>query len=318
MIAEFLNGKLENQKKARTMDCMDPTAHAPKAFNTSNAKVICTDEVFDVMVPNPSNSNESLLIRQNTIIQQLKYHNQLQLANHWQSAGRQGKLMASSRNYVSNSWINTGELHPSLYSFSIKARMDLLPTNNNKKFWNMTTNDRCSHCQQIEDIQHLLSFCPYYLPLRRERHDKILDRIAKTVRYNNRGENINVRINQTIPEMENDTLRPDIVVEDTHTKEVIIIDLAITNQYGEDCLVKARQAKIDKYEHIKTFYETKGYKVVLDAIVFGALGATDTHNTQLFKKLNSPWKYVKKMHKFIINDILRASHNIWRKRCTRS
>ncbi|XP_023236216.1 uncharacterized protein LOC111635480 [Centruroides sculpturatus] len=317
IITQFLNGELENQKKARTVDCMDPTAHAPKAFKTSNAKVICADGVFHIMITNSSNSNENFLIKHDAIIKKLKHYNQLQLASQWHSAGRQGKLMACTRNYVSNSWMNTGELHPSLYSFSIKARMDLLPTNNNKKFWNMTTNDRCSHCQQIEDIQHLLSFCPHYLPLRRERHDKILNRIAKTVRYNNRGENINVRINQAIPEMENDTLRPDIVVENTECKQITIIDLAIRNQYGEDCLTKARQAKIDKYKHIKTFYETKGYQVLLDAVVFGALGATDTNNTELFKKLNSPWNYIKKMHKFIINDILRAGYHIWRKRSTR-
>lgn len=67
------------------------------------------------------------------------------------------------------------------------------------------------------------------MKLHRERHDKILQHIIKTINYNNRKEDIVIQISQSIPDLQNDTLRPDTIIQNNSKSIVQIIDLAIIN-----------------------------------------------------------------------------------------
>ncbi|KAG2186651.1 hypothetical protein INT44_002875 [Umbelopsis vinacea] len=124
------------------------------------------------------------------------------------------------------------DLYPSAYRFAVKARLNLHPTNANKQRWGQEPDDRCRRCGDREDIHHVLSYCPAYMQGKSRRHDTVLKRIASSVRYNNR--NNQVFINQSPPHIIANGLPPDLVV--IHEKEVIMLDVVVTSQHQPDAL----------------------------------------------------------------------------------
>lgn len=313
-IAKYLNGEYEQFKKRRTIDCMDPMAHAPRSTRSVYCKFVVENGKFILL----KESETGELLDEARSVKDVKEHVMNIHADQWFASKKpQSKKTVSCRNIVSNSWINTNELSAKNYNFCVKARADVLPTRKNLFFWKKANSPNCSTCNQPEDISHVLSFCRHGMGLRRELHDKILQRLGRTSNYNNRQDHQEVRINQSIEGLQNDCLRPDLVIVDNEKKTATIVDLAITNQSSSSSLEDARQKKIAKYLHIKDFYEEKGYSTSLNAIVFGNLGATDEQNVNLMRSIGSTIGYIRRMHRYIINDIMRFAYRQWVNRSQR-
>jgi hypothetical protein len=230
----------------------------------------------------------------------------------WSNAPHQGRSRQPQYHPSSHSWIRTDDLYPAAYKFAIKARLDLHPTNANKQLWGQQPDGNCRRCGQREDIHHILSFCSAYMPHKTRRHDTILNRIAKSVRYNNR--NHQVFINQSPPHIIANGLRPDIVV--IHEKEVIMLDVVVTSQHQPDALHIARRRKQDKYSNLALQYQLKGFQVTNDAIAFGDVGHNDWRNYTLLRKLGTPRNAAIRLMKWCVNDTLRSGHHMWIARCT--
>ncbi len=97
----------------------------------------------------------------------------------------QGKSFAFGYAPGTNSWLLSTELPEHIHRFAAKARLDVLPTNFNLKMWKARPSATCACGHERETMGHLLSHCERFKSQRRALHNRILERIEKTVCYNN-------------------------------------------------------------------------------------------------------------------------------------
>lgn len=311
LICSYLNGDFEDRKRRKYIDCLDPLAMAPKYFKELLVRIRFGGNNFQLFT-NVDESTTQVI----KSVAELKEISKRATAKRWHDADKgQGKSSPGCGAEYSNFWLNSNVLPPSVYSFSIKSRLDLLPTKNNLLKWKKSSTSMCVNCGNCETIHHILSGCPAYMSKRRDLHAKVLNRLSKTILYNNKSSTTKITFDRAISDVPGDRSRPDIVIRDDATKEIKIVDLAITSQNGKDFLQKARDQKIEKYKHIQEHFERQGYNTYLDAIVFGSMGAMDKHTIDVIKKCGSTTKYTFRMVKFITTDILRNSYQIWGMRC---
>ncbi|KAG0175468.1 hypothetical protein DFQ28_000772 [Apophysomyces sp. BC1034] len=81
------------------------------------------------------------------------------------------------------------------------------------------------------------------------------------------------------------------------------------------CLDRARQRKVEKYTDIRQQYEALKYIVHLDGLAFGDVRSTDDHNYMNLSHLGCKPFYARRMHQWIINDILHYGHHLWIQCC---
>ena len=68
-------------------------------------------------------------------------------------------------------------------------------------------------------------------------------------------------------------LRPDIFLRDDEHKRIAIADVVIVfEDYQKNSFGSARLQKEEKYQSLKTYYEKRGYKVPVHALIYGSLG----------------------------------------------
>lgn len=321
LFADYANGKFESYKTSSTRDSFDPFAHLPKITKYLKVQIKTKQNEFrivneeDIDLQDLCNDNQNKFRRKGRLAS-LKAYCQQKFSQWWKGQLMQGKSAGSLSNRYSNAWLSNDKLKPKIYSFSLKARLDILPTNINRFRWNLQHRSSCLNCPESEDIHHILSYCPSYLHARTRRHDTILNRLARSIRLNNR--DVDVRINQSPNEVESNGLRPDIIITDQTNKKVKIIDLVVTSQDKTDCLASARNRKIEKYQVIKDRFIEKGYEVDLNALALGDLGGTDQTNHEIISKsLNTPNRFSEILHKNIISDTLKFGYVMWGIRCSR-
>ena len=102
---------------------------------------------------------------------------------------------------------------------------------------------------------------------------------------------------------------------DHSKKRAIIIDVACPFESSSDAFRKARDSKRTKYDGIKTNLESKGYTVVLDALIVGSLGAWDPLNAAVLSALNILGKKRAAVARKCVQTAIRGSYLIWKKRC---
>ena len=97
----------------------------------------------------------------------------------------QGKLacLQSADHSVSHSILKNAAIDEEILIFTVKARLQVLPTKLNLSIWYPNRHD--SHClhhgqyQIIESMSHILNGCNVYKGLYIARHDRIVDLITK-------------------------------------------------------------------------------------------------------------------------------------------
>jgi hypothetical protein len=102
-----------------------------------------------------------------------------------------------------------------------------------------------------------------------------------------------------------------VVVMNQATKELIIIDVAVTFENRYEAFQRSRQEKIDKYTPIAENFRSRGWSVNLNAVVVGALGSWDPANETALKMLRISPRYAKLMRKFIVSDTIRWSRDMY-------
>ncbi|KAL1921560.1 uncharacterized protein VTP21DRAFT_11276 [Calcarisporiella thermophila] len=324
LIPKYFNGQLRlREPYRRYIDCMDPMAHAPKALATVKLpiKYIRSSNTFDIELPLDENEenryNTTGWRRTKTMVARIKRACEARFPKLWTEQPIQGRAVALLQNPWSNVWIKNDDLSTRTWQFAAKARTDTLPTNFNLHRWTRGEKPKtCSYCGVTEGIHHILTHCPLNRQLKIDRHNKIARRLARAARYN--FPMAQVLENQAPPGLPEVQQRPDIIIIDENRKSVTIIDVAVCGQMDADFLSKKRNEKVEKYAHIRTHYEQLGYTVNLDAAVFGDLGGTDDANMSIFMELlGTRDSYANRMHRYIVNDILRIGHRMWAARCSR-
>ena len=118
-------------------------------------------------------------------------------------------------------------------------------------------------------------------------------------------------LEQTVPG-DGMALKPDLAILNRDKSEAYVVDVAVPFE-GEDSFRAARQAKEDKYNHLKQVLQAKGFrKVEIDGFVVGALGSWDPENEPILRKLSIGQRYSVMFRKLCCTEAIKGSHDIWK------
>jgi len=219
----------------------------------------------------------------------------------------QGKVFEVSTKWdASNHMMRSGQnTRFADWRFLHRAKLDCVPLNGARRFGE--GDKRCRRCNHPnETLPHVLNCCNKHSLARLSRHNNVLNRLAKAVPTIAGA----VRVDRQVPDTES-TLRPDLVVINHASKQLVIIDVAITFENRYVAFEKIRQEKVRKYTAIADLFRDRGWEVNLDAVVVGSLGSWDPANERSLKLLRISPRYAKMMRKFIVSDTIRWSRDIY-------
>ena len=137
----------------------------------------------------------------------------------------------------------------------------------------------------------------------RDRHNSIVKRLTNSNCFGK------ITTDRTI-EQSNLCLRPEIVVEEDN--RVLIIDVTCPFDNDDDALSKAAVTKVNKYEPLKAFLESKGKSCGIYPFVVGALGSWYKQNEILLNKLGMTRRYKSLFRKLCCTPAIQGSNNIYR------
>lgn len=202
-----------------------------------------------------------------------------------------------------SSWLYTGlNMRFSDWRFIHRARLNVVPTNQNKTRWS-DCSPLCRVCKSHpETLPHIICHCPTNMVQIRDRHNQIVNRLANAVRYGQ------IRIDQQIPGID-DLCRPDLVIENNN--EITIIDVTCPFENGDDALAKADYAKVTKYNHLKHHFQQLGFTCNVFGFVIGALGAWHSNNEAVLNNLQMTRSYKSLFRKLCCSDVIRGSAEIY-------
>ncbi|TKR65583.1 hypothetical protein L596_025970 [Steinernema carpocapsae] len=218
----------------------------------------------------------------------------------------QGKVLAAvSMSESSSKFLRDGlYVSFSAYKWIHRARLNLHRLNATS--FGISDN-RCRRCGEKETLPHVIQHCKQAMTLITKRHNAVQDRLVAAIP---KKAGRTVTTNVSIPISSN---RPDIVVKDDQSKEVIIIDVTVPFENGYKALKDAYNRKIAKYESEKKKLESEGYKVTLTTFVIGSLGTWFSKNTHCLKELGVRKSYTRKMIPLMLSEVVENSKNIfWR------
>ncbi|CAB4016366.1 Hypothetical predicted protein [Paramuricea clavata] len=187
------------------------------------------------------------------------------------------KAPSISTDTKGSSWLFNGlNLRLKDWRFIHCARLNIVPTNQNKSCWS-DCSTLCRVCNSHhETLPHIICHCNTHLVQIHERHNTVVERLKKAVRYGC------VRVNQQVPGVD-DECCPDILIDEGC--EVTIIDVTCPFENGDDALATADYNKLIKYDHLKEHFHQLGVKCDLFAFVIGALGTWHPNNEAVFNQL---------------------------------
>ena len=160
----------------------------------------------------------------------------------------------------------------------------------------------CRHCCHPETLPHVLCHCHPEMTLVRDRHNKIVDRIVKAVRFGEITTDRAVR--------EGLRLRLDIVVKDQ--KNMLIIDVMCPFDNDSRALAEAAEHKFTKYIHLKEHFISHGFKCDIFPFVIGVLGSWYPKNELLCSQLGMTCRYKSLFRKLCCTDAIQESTDIYR------
>ena len=194
------------------------------------------------------------------------------------------------------------------WRFALKARLDVLALNV-RKFPGQLYG-RCSRCTGYESLHHILTLCRPQNKLKIERHSDLLNRMTRACLS---GQNIDtltrnrldalitskskslalsphlsITLESTVPETGENNKHPDFVLFNKLSKRAIIVDVTFAYESSVDIFGITRRDKIEYYQDVAGILRAKGYQVIVEAFVMGALGAWDPENFAVLKLLGAP------------------------------
>jgi hypothetical protein len=186
------------------------------------------------------------------------------------------------------------------WRFIHRARLNVIPTNQNKSRWS-DCSTLCRVCNSHpETLPHIICHCNTHLVQIRERHT-VVERLQKAVRYGS------VRVDQQVPGV--DECRPDILINEG--RKVTIIDITCPFENVDDALATADYNKLIKYDHLKQYFHQLGVKCNLFAFVIGALGTWHPNNEAVLNQLRMSKTYKSLFRKLCCSDVIQVSAEIY-------
>jgi hypothetical protein len=256
------------------------------------------------------------------------FHHQQQ--QHWTGLKLQGKLacLPYADHSVSHSFLRNTALNEDIITFTVKARLQVLPTKLNLSLWFPSTH--APHCLHhttglvTETMSHILNGCYAYKVLYIAHHDRIVDLITKDI---SKHFVLSVRMYKhscVKPSMfylctENPEIfahlsanTPDVIVVNEGDKSVSILEMACT---FDSSLEEAFMTKVIKYQPLLQTITELGYRCNLFVFIFGSLGHVHRLVVRGFQQLGMPKKAAKRLAKFCAISSTIGSRQIWRRRC---
>ncbi|RLU16390.1 hypothetical protein DMN91_010458 [Ooceraea biroi] len=221
----------------------------------------------------------------------------------------QGKVFeVSSRVPVSNHFMRGGSFTRFAdWRFVHRARLDVLPLNGARRWGSV--DERCRRCgRTAETLPHVIGHCGVHAAAIQLRHDAVLHRLRRACRLP--GE---VRVNQRVEGVDGELegLRPDLVVRHEPSKSVVICDVTVAFENRLVAFEEARGRKVARYTPLAEALRAQGYRVVVTALVVGALGSWCPRNDAVLRLLRVGSKYGSMMRRLIVSDTIRWSRDIY-------
>ena len=203
-----------------------------------------------------------------------------------------------------SSWHATGlNIRFKDWRFIHHGRLNCIPLNGPKSKWS-NASPKCRHCESDETLPHVLCHCKPNMVMIRNRHNAIVDRLSRAIRS---GEVITDR---TVADT-NSNLRPDIIIKQDN--RISIIDVCCPFDNNPDALADAEKRKLNKYEHLKHHFISKGLNCEVFGFVVGALGSWYPKNEAVLRNLGMTRSYKSLFRKLCCSDVIQGSTNIYRK-----
>ena len=228
---------------------------------------------------------------------------------------------------VSHSFIKNTALNEDIITFTVKARLQVLPTKLNLSIWFPST--QAPHClhhtteQITETLPHILNGCHAYGGMYIARHDRIVELIVKDISKYHVPTVRMYKHSRVIPPMfhlcNNPDIftsltanTPDVVIVDEESREVSVLEMACT---FDPSLEEAFMTKVIKYQPLLHTISELGYRCRLFVFIFGSLGHAHRLVVRGFQQLKMPKKEAKRLAKYCSVSAIIGSRHIWRRRC---
>ena len=247
---------------------------------------------------------------------------------HWTQLRLQGKTacLPAADHSVSHSVFRNVAIDERIVVFTLKARLQVLPTRLNLSIW--FPGNHAPHCihhgneQVAETMPHILNGCHVYRGLYICRHDRIVDLITKDI-SSTLGSSITLYKHSTVsPSMfdlcngdvfSNLTANtPDVFVVNETLREVFILEVGCT---FDSSLEEAFLTKMLKYQQLVQTISQLGYSCKLLVFIFGSLGHVHKLVVRGLQMAGLSKKRAKQLARYCSVSAIIGSRSIWRRRC---
>lgn len=262
-----------------------------------------------------------------TVLRHVKLHMKHKHWTRWAAMKDQGKTARTHGGVGSGFLTRPRGLWEPDYRFAVAARLNQLDTHSVLKRRRLRAHDACRHpgCSRSETLAHVLNHCPGTMDAVRGRHDDALKSIERAISASSRDctDRVELRVNQTVPELGGPALRPDIQLFNHTTKTVAVVDLAVAfeEQAADDeassALARTAAHKRAKYAGVQRHLERQGWTVHLSALVYGSLGAVAGGNHKVYTEhLGLLKRDAKRLDRQLSASCIQSSRRIWNLHCS--
>ena len=232
----------------------------------------------------------------------------------------QGNFLGLSGIHIksSHSLLYNWSVNDDLVRFTIKARLNILPTNFITYIWNSENDPNCPFgCKHTESIAHLLNGCfPTFKNYYSRRHNRIVNKISEFISSRDKNSIVHVdkfcdRIFQHLrePLLQIKHRRPDIVVQSGD--KINIIEVTVCYDLYFD---KAYETKVMRYRELVYFLQRNGINAELYVLCFGSLGCIRNNIWNILRRFSDNKKSIKELLKWCSISAVIGSNYIWRHR----
>lgn len=204
-----------------------------------------------------------------------------------------------------------------LITFTVKARLNILPTNFTLHIWNRENDPRCSLCHHpSESMAHLLNSCQKFKNFRSRRHDRIVSKLCDFIKQGNSAFEVheNKMARTVFPDLRGDLVdtvhtKPDIVCVQGNT--CIIVEVTVCYDIY---MSLAYENKISIYTPLVDIMINRGYNTRLMVVCFGSLGTVHKSIFNSLKYFVTDKEKIKQVIKWCSISAIIGSNYIWRHR----
>jgi len=243
----------------------------------------------------------------------------------WRELECQGRLARiDDADYsLSSSHLTNLHLNDTLVKFVIKARLQLLECNARlHTYYPESVPQSCPRCGFfIESVSHLLNGCRESKNSIQNRHNRVLDIVARAVRDASRRADILTDTIVTPPRFVDNSsaafvglshTRPDMCVIDKTNKTCLIVEVAVPfDAFVSDCYWN----KFQKYLPLCQSISDLGFRCKIVVLIVGSLGIVHRCFVSGLRLVGLPARQAKAVARYCSVSAMIGSRIIWKQRC---